>query len=67
MNHLSTTSLSALPLRSVLAGAALAAILAGCSTMAEPNPALNQAITAPRRMTARGASSTRRSARGSSS
>ena len=43
MNTPSMTSHSALPLRSVLASAALAAMLAGCSTMAEPNPALDRA------------------------
>lgn len=42
MNAPSTKSLFALPLRCVLAGAALVAILAGCSMVAEPNRALDR-------------------------
>jgi len=43
MNTLSMKTWSALRTYSVLAGAAITAILGGCSTMAEPNPALDRA------------------------
>ena len=48
MNHLPVKSRSALRMRSALAGAALAAILAGCGTMAEINPALDRTRTSYR-------------------
>jgi hypothetical protein len=43
MNTLCRNRCRTLPLRGVLASAAVVAILAGCSTMAEPNPALDRA------------------------